>query len=340
MKNRDFKSPAALGLLSTNADRADSGESGTQTGISIVDRDYNSVSMDLSAAMEGMAGHEQADHLPPNNTVDMEPKNAGVLGSQSGSERDEEPVRSSPETPAISATLELARDGGFEVASPQKSHGRPTQTARAKKSARSKIVSIAQDDSDMYASGLSLTNVEDAVNNEPTHDSAAALLQRLTLFDFVLALQKQQENAGRANLAEKDVAVEIIGVGLYSTNTLIVMKNWHRAMKSMQHVDKAVNWIDTIDFDIQMADQFKVEPDATFLSKIKAIPLLSVRVPLELVGKSALGDDTVNTLMMKMFAGQVNIVVINTSVIGNIMNGFMPVESMRNLFTGVSTEKY
>ncbi|GMF34551.1 unnamed protein product [Phytophthora fragariaefolia] len=88
-----------------------------------------------------------------------------------------------------------------------------------------------------------------------------------------------------------------------------------------------------------MPDQFKVEPDANILSKIKAIPLLSVRVPLELVGKSALGDDTVNTLMMKMFAGQVNIVVINTSVIGNIMNGFMPVESMRNLFTGVSTKK-
>ncbi|GMF39725.1 unnamed protein product [Phytophthora fragariaefolia] len=85
-----------------------------------------------------------------------------------------------------------------------------------------------------------------------------------------------------------------------------------------------------------MPDQFKAEPDANILSKIKAISLLSAEA-LEVVGKSALGD--VNTLMMKMFAGQVNIVVINTSVIGNVMNGFMPVESMRNVFAGVSTEK-
>ncbi|GMF29184.1 unnamed protein product [Phytophthora fragariaefolia] len=248
--------------------------------------------MDLNAATEGIAGHQQADHLPPNDTVDMDPRKSGVSGSQSGSQLDESGTQSgsgsgksrsqsgsgsgksytshmmepSTETPAISATLELARDGGFEVASPQKSRGRSKQTARAKKSARSKIVSIAQDDSDMDASGLSLINVGDAVNNEPTYDSTAAVLRRFKFFFYfgkkitrapiahkvsslppakqltpfeltrrifridilgtnkTSALQKQQKNAGRANLAEKDVAVEIIGVGHYSTNTLIVMK--------------------------------------------------------------------------------------------------------------------
>ncbi|KAE9341402.1 hypothetical protein PF008_g10642 [Phytophthora fragariae] len=60
---------------------------------------------------------------------------------------------------------------------------------------------------------------------------------------------------------------------------------------------------------------------------------------LELVGKSALGDDTVNTLMLKMFAANVNTVVVDTSVAGNVMNGFMPVESMQKICTGVTKEQ-
>ncbi|KAE9041417.1 hypothetical protein PR001_g6625 [Phytophthora rubi] len=111
-------------------------------------------------------------------------------------------------------------------------------------------------------------------------------------------------------------------------------------MKSIQHVDKAVKWIDTIDFNIQMPDRFKVERDPYILHKLKEIPLLSVQAEaLELVGKSALGDDTVNTLMLKMFAANVNTVVVDTSVAGNVMNGFMPVESMQKICTGVTKEQ-
>ncbi|KAE9113869.1 hypothetical protein PF010_g9914 [Phytophthora fragariae] len=111
-------------------------------------------------------------------------------------------------------------------------------------------------------------------------------------------------------------------------------------MKSIQHVDKAVKWIDTIDFNIQTPDRFKVERDPYILHKLKEIPLLSVQAEaLELVGKSALGDDTVNTLMLKMFAANVNTVVVDTSVAGNVMNGFMPVESMQKICTGVTKEQ-
>ncbi|KAE9113868.1 hypothetical protein PF010_g9915 [Phytophthora fragariae] len=53
VKNRDFKSPAALDLLTNDADRADSGASGTQSGIEIVDRADNSVPWILMARRIG-----------------------------------------------------------------------------------------------------------------------------------------------------------------------------------------------------------------------------------------------------------------------------------------------
>ncbi|KAE9007658.1 hypothetical protein PR003_g17203 [Phytophthora rubi] len=40
-----------------------------------------------------------------------------------------------------------------------------------------------------------------------------------------------------------------------------------------------------------------------------------------------------------MFAANVNTVVVDTSVAGNVMNGFMSVESMQKIFTGVTKEQ-
>ncbi|KAG3171498.1 hypothetical protein PI126_g1829 [Phytophthora idaei] len=59
--------------------------------------------------------------------------------------------------------------------------------------------------------------------------------------------------------------------------TLRVMKNWHKAMKSIQHVDKAVCWVDTIDDAMQMPTTFRDEPDANIVSKLKSILLISVQ---------------------------------------------------------------
>ncbi|KAG3251694.1 hypothetical protein PI124_g3708 [Phytophthora idaei] len=84
-------------------------------------------------------------------------------------------------------------------------------------------------------------------------------------------------------------------------------------MKSIQHVDKAVCWVDTIDDAMQMPTTFRDEPDANIVSKLKSILLISVQAEaLELVGKSPLGDCTVNTLMLKTLAARLDTVGVDT----------------------------
>ncbi|ETO68717.1 hypothetical protein F444_14503 [Phytophthora nicotianae P1976] len=76
------------------------------------------------------------------------------------------------------------------------------------------------------------------------------------------------------------------------------------------------------------------------MSKLKSIPLLSVQAEaLDLVGKLPLGDSTVNTLMLELFAERVDTIVVNTAIAGNVMNGFLPVETRKNVFLGVTGEK-
>lgn len=60
---------------------------------------------------------------------------------------------------------------------------------------------------------------------------------------------------------------------------------------------------------------------------------------LELVGKNALGDVTINTLMLKLFAERADTIGVDTSMAGNVMNGYLPVQSMDCVFLGVKNEK-
>ncbi|GMF29188.1 unnamed protein product [Phytophthora fragariaefolia] len=274
-------------------------------------------------------------------------------------------------------TLEPANESAFEISSPPRSRGRPKQTAKTKKPSRNKAVTMAADDSDMLALNLSLENVQVAVNNQPSYTSSATLLTRFKMFeiakksrqpiahkvsslsaskqvtrnaaitrifrvdlierrlDKVAALQKKVTAAGRQNLAEQQAVVEIIGVGIYSTNTIRTMKKWHQAMTSIRIVDKAISWVDTITFTLTMHKGFQVEPNPEIPSKLKSIPLLTS----QLVGKTALGNCTVNMLVAKMFADRTYTIGVDTSVAGNVINGYLPILSMQGVFTGLKQEK-
>ncbi|ETO99761.1 hypothetical protein F441_22819 [Phytophthora nicotianae CJ01A1] len=306
---------------------------------------------------------------------------SGTQSGESGTQSGESGTQSGFEPQIALATLPQANDV-FEVASPPRSRGRPKQAARSKKEARRKNVQTVQDDSNLYAANLSLANVQDAVEGEPTYKESAAILSRFKLFEFskkprapvahnklslspaknitpvrsitqifpkdliercnakVSTLQKKHRDSSDQNLAEQDIAVELIGIGTYATETLGVMKKWHRAMKSIQYVEKAISWIETIDFTLPMPQAFRAESDPDMIPKLKAIPLLSVQAEaLELVGKSPLGDGTVNTLMLKLFAERVDTIGIDTSIAGNVMNGFLPVDTMKSVLLGATGEK-
>ncbi|ETN05140.1 hypothetical protein PPTG_14804 [Phytophthora nicotianae INRA-310] len=273
---------------------------------------------------------------------------SGTQSGESGTQSGESGTQSGFEPQIALATLPQANDV-FEVASPPRSRGRPKQAARSKKEARRKNVQTVQDDSNLYAANLSLANVQDAVEGEPTYKESAAILSRFKLFEFSkkprapVAHNKLSLPPAKnitPNLAEQDIAVELIGIGTYATETLGVMKKWHRAMKSIQYVEKAISWIETIDFTLPMPQAFRAESDPDMIPKLKAIPLLSVQAEaLELVGKSTLGDGTVNTLMLKLFAERVDTIGIDTSIAGNVMNGFLPVDTMKSVLLGATGEK-
>ncbi|KAI9987147.1 hypothetical protein PInf_023030 [Phytophthora infestans] len=89
-----------------------------------------------------------------------------------------------------------------------------------------------------------------------------------------------------------------------------------------------------------MPEHFQVDPDPDILAKLKDIPLLSVQAEaLELVGKSPLYDCPVNTLVLKLFAERVDTIGVDTSIAGNVMNGYLSIYPMKGVFVGVTGEK-
>ncbi|KAG1694067.1 hypothetical protein DVH05_022084 [Phytophthora capsici] len=101
----------------------------------------------------------------------------------------------------------------------------------------------------------------------------------------------------------------VTGVGTFSTKTLGVMKMWYKAKKMTVLVEKALSWIETVDFAPNMPSCFKVNRDHNLIEKLKSIPLLSTQAEaLELVGKSALGDNSVDILLSNLFASRADVI--------------------------------
>lgn len=156
----------------------------------------------------------------------------------------------------------------------------------------------------------------------------------------LLGRQKKEKAAGRDNLGEEQVAVEISGVGAYSVKTLRAMTMWHKAMKRITIIDKAVSWVDTIDVTVSLPSAYQLEYNTDIIAKMKAIPLLSVQAEnLDLIGKTALGDNTINTLMLRLFGKRTDVMLVDTSIAGNVMNGYLPFQSMHSILSTVDNQK-
>ncbi|KAE9047387.1 hypothetical protein PR002_g1073 [Phytophthora rubi] len=344
--------------------------------------EFLETSASVKALLVGSESGERAMDMQPNASHFEDPQNeatvqsgeSGTQSSESGtqsSELDEQQGETIIDLSEQTETLTPANGQDFHLTSPPRGRGRPKQTTISKKVAQNKIAAMAQVDSDMIASNLSLADVREAVSNHPTYASAAVLLIKFKLFVFsrrpkapivrkisslpptklitsveaisrifradlidrceakIIALQRKETNAGRENLGEQKVAVEKLGVGVYASTTLDVMKKWRKAMKTIRLVDKAVTWVEAIGFSMPMPSVYQVEPDPEILQKLKSIPLLSIEAEVrELVGKNALGDVTINTLMLKLFAKRTDTIGVDTSMAGNVMNCYLPVQSM------------
>ncbi|KAE9355363.1 hypothetical protein PR003_g2887 [Phytophthora rubi] len=291
--------------------------------------EFLETSASVKALLVGSESGERAMDMQPNASHFEDPQNeatvqsgeSGTQSSESGtqsSELDEQQGETIIDLSEQTETLTPANGQDFHLTSPPRGRGRPKQTTISKKVAQNKIAAMAQVDSDMIASNLSLADVREAVSNHPTYASAAVLLIKFKLFVFsrrpkapivrkisslpptklitsveaisrifradlidrceakIIALQRKETNAGRENLGEQKVAVEKLGVGVYASTTLDVMKKWRKAMKTIRLVDKAVTWVEAIGFSMPMPSVYQVEPDPEILQKLKSIPLLSI----------------------------------------------------------------
>ncbi|ETP27502.1 hypothetical protein F442_23222 [Phytophthora nicotianae P10297] len=232
----------------------------------------------------------------------------------------------------------------------------PKQTTRAKKAARKKAATVAQEDSELYAQNLSLTSIETALSSEATYVTSAAVLSKFHMVDNgfkfktptartisslpamkpvitadsithilrsdqidtcyrkVVALQRKLNT-----VSENALAVNIPGFGVYSTKTLRTMKAWHAATKTNKLVEKALTWVNTIDFTLAMPSSFKVDEHPELIAKVKSIPLSSRKAELlDLVGKTCLSGDTINTVMAKLFGPRSNVMIVDPWLIGSI----------------------
>ncbi|ETL77576.1 hypothetical protein L917_21482 [Phytophthora nicotianae] len=97
------------------------------------------------------------------------------------------------------------------------------------------------------------------------------------------------------------------------------MKAWHAATKTNKLVEKALTWVNTIDFTLAMPSSFKVDEHPELIAKVKSIPLSSRKAELlDLVGKTCLSDDTINTVMAKLFGPRSNVMIVDPWLIGSI----------------------
>lgn len=84
----------------------------------------------------------------------------------------------------------------------------------------------------------------------------------------------------KPGLAERDIAVEVVGVGVFSTTTLALMKSWHIAMDAIKQVQKAVKWVADVLITRSIPPAFHAPNVPDIVTKLQELPFLSQKVCL------------------------------------------------------------
>ncbi|OWZ16830.1 LOW QUALITY PROTEIN: hypothetical protein PHMEG_0009313 [Phytophthora megakarya] len=133
----------------------------------------------------------------------------------------------------------------------------------------------------------------------------------------VTTLQKK-----RQGIAERDVAIEIAGVGVFTTFTLNVMKKYHRGIAAVRQVESALGWTLTIEFNLHVDTHFQVFEDPDMGDKLKQLPLLSPEMDvLDPAGRGSLSDEAMTKVMEKLFGPNPKVRVANPNMISVPING-------------------
>ncbi|ETN18489.1 hypothetical protein PPTG_04081 [Phytophthora nicotianae INRA-310] len=217
----------------------------------------------------------------------------------------------------------------FEIASPVRPRGRPKQQTSAKKAKKNREITHVHHDSNMHHMQIDISVLSTIPREDHTFNSAEKILRKYRLFE-IEKKQNKQLIAHRKNklppkkvalgegeisrilskevlrkcskkmttlqakhngLQEIDVVLEVQNIGIFTAETLRTMRNYHRAIDAIVEIDKAIDWVATIDFAIEVDPRFRVEEDETLLDDLKTTRLQSKELEiLDIVGRGNFGD--------------------------------------------------
>ncbi|KAE9038384.1 hypothetical protein PR001_g4367 [Phytophthora rubi] len=152
-----------------------------------------------------------------------------------------------------------------------------------------------------------------------------------------VALQKK-----KTCLAERDISVEIPGIGFFMTATLIVMRSYHRATAAARQVEKAMTWIPTVHVSLPVVCHFRAHEDPSMTDKMESLRLLSSEVEvLDLAATGCLSDNTMTTMIAKNFAPDPTRIVGSANLVNVILGNNFAVDhaGVKTLFFSSSAER-
>ncbi|KAJ8538933.1 hypothetical protein ON010_g12941 [Phytophthora cinnamomi] len=143
---------------------------------------------------------------------------------------------------------------------------------------------------------------------------------------LVVALQNR-----KTGLAENAIVVGIEPIGILHTAVLKIMKRWHAALKAPATITDTPNWLRTINTTMQASPDFR-SPRSTviktrlqnlqlFAAEERHILLFPTLEHLDLAGKRAVGDATMNFLLTKLFGGREGVAFIEPGNISIVESG-------------------
>ncbi|ETP34106.1 hypothetical protein F442_17512 [Phytophthora nicotianae P10297] len=243
----------------------------------------------------------------------------------------------------------------FEIASPVRPRGRPKQQTSAKKAKKNREITHVHHDSNMHHMQIDISVLSTIPREDHTFNSAEKILRKYRLFE-IEKKQNKQLIAHRKNklppkkvalgegeisrilskevlrkcskkmttlqakhngLQEIDVVLEVQNIGIFTAETLRTMRNYHRAIDAIVEIDKAIDWVATIDFAIEVDPRFRVEEDETLLDDLKTTRLQSKELEIiDIVGRGNFGDATICRVMAKLFSNNPRVVVVPPVLFG------------------------
>ncbi|KAG6587334.1 uncharacterized protein IUM83_02995 [Phytophthora cinnamomi] len=236
------------------------------------------------------------------------------------------------------STLTLANvTDDFQIMSPPKSKGRPKQQPRTVKAKRNQAIAMVQEDLGMHELQMSLLTVYELLDGEPNYKLTHEKLQQFK--EFVFANKLKSPIAHEITklpltkpLTRPEEVVRIFPkqlinkctskVTAYQAKKGTLEMHAHakvaNSSKIRQEDQRALTWIDRLDFTRHGNSSFYVEEDSTIPTLLEGLSILSSEYVdmVDLAAKETLSAQVMQMILHKLFGADPSVRVIDPSNLG------------------------